>query len=71
MTWSLAYAGSSKIAQDLQNVDSNSTVDVIVQFKSPPTETHHQKVRDRGGHHKADLGAVKGALYSLPAAAIP
>jgi len=37
MTWSLAYAGSSKIARDLENRDPNSTVDVIVQFNDHPT----------------------------------
>ena len=36
MTWSLAYAGSPKIAKDLENRDPNSTVDVIV----PVSYTH-------------------------------
>ena len=70
MTWSQASAGSSKIARDLQNRDPNSTVDVIVQYNNAPTEKHHQKVRDQGGSYKGGLDAVKGALYSLPAAAI-
>jgi len=50
--------------------DPNSTVDVIVPFHAHPTEAHHRKVGALGGRHKAGLGAVKGALYSLPAAAI-
>jgi len=40
-------------------------VDVIVQFNSPPTERHHQKVRDYGGIHKAGLGTVSGAAALL------
>ena len=71
MTWSLAYAGSPKIAKDLENRDPNSTVDVIVQFHQAPAERHHQMIRGKGGIHKSDLHVVKAAAYSVPASAIP
>jgi len=71
INWSQALAGHLKIARDLlEDRDPNSTVDVIVQSDDVPTESHHQKIRDQGGSHKAGLAVVKGGLYSVPAAAI-
>jgi len=35
-----------------------------------PTEEHHQKVRDRGGRHKATLDLIKGGVYSVPAGSL-
>ena len=62
-----AFAGSPKIAKDLEQRDPASTVDVIVQFARIPTETHHKKVTDRGGQLKTALGIVKGGHYSIQA----
>ncbi len=63
-------AADNKIAKDLV-AHPGTNVDVIVQFKTPPTSTHHQKVASHGGSFKADLGrAIKGALYSMPSAAV-
>ena len=67
LTASLAFAGHPKIAKDLDGADPSSNVDVIIQFKHPPTEAHHQMVRDKGGMHKRSLDLVKGSLYSVPA----
>ena len=67
---SMAFAGSPKMAKDLEKVDPGSTVDVIVQFKQIPTAAHHKKVSDRGGNLKTELGAIKGGHYSIPAARI-
>ena len=61
-------AGSGKLAKDLESLDPAANVDVIVQFKQVPTEVHHQKVISRGGVQKKNLGLIKGALYSMPAA---
>jgi hypothetical protein len=38
------FAGSPKIAWDLEKVDRGATVDVIVQFNGVPTETKHEVV---------------------------
>ena len=64
--FSSTFAGSDKIAKDLQNGDRNSTVDVIIQFNQVPTEAHHQKVQDKGGVLKTRLDFIKGAHYSVP-----
>ena len=63
----LAFAGSPKIAKDLDNIDPEALVNVIVQFKQVPTEAHHKKITDRGGQLKRELGLIKGSHYSVPA----
>jgi serine protease AprX len=63
------YAGH-KLAKDLENVDPQSTVDVIIQYNQAPTAAHHAKIRARGGQHKRDLSVIKGGHYSVPAAAL-
>ena len=63
----LAFAGSPKIAKDLDSIDSEALVDVIVQFRQVPTEAHHNKVINRGGQLKTELGFIKGSHYSIPA----
>lgn len=62
----LAFAGSHKISKDLRGKDPSSQVDVIVQFDHAPTATYHQKIVDRGGKLKRELGNFKGAVYTMP-----
>jgi serine protease AprX len=66
-----AWCDPLRVARELQRPeDPNATVNVIVQFKHPPTEEHHQMVRSKGGAHRSDLHVVKGALYAIPAGAV-
>jgi len=69
VTWLAAASNAgNKLASDLVSQDGHSTVDVIVQFTSAPTQRHHDKIRSKGGLLKHDLsGAIKGAHYSIPA----
>jgi len=67
---SLAFGGSPKMAKDLEGKRPSDQVDVIVQFRQAPTSKHHQKVLNRGGKFKHELGLVKGGAYSLPASAL-
>lgn len=62
----LAFAGSHKISKDLRGKDPSSQVDVIVQFDHAPTAKYHQKIVDRGGKLKRELGNFKGAVYTMP-----
>jgi len=62
-----AYAKHPKLSPYLEGRDANSTVEVIVKYRSAPTEAHHQRVRAHGGTHKATLELVRGAAYSVPA----
>ena len=66
----LAFAKHPKVAKDLDDIDPNTTVSVIVQFKQKATEAHHQKVRNKGGNDKGELSAIKGGAYSMPAGKI-
>jgi serine protease AprX len=62
-----AFGQQAYVSKDLENADLNSTVNVIVQFKQPPTSAHHRLVTDLGGMMKAELHSVKGGAYSMPA----
>jgi len=64
---SLAFGESAKIAKGLELADPDSTVDVIVQFKHPLTEAHHEMLRRMGVKHRADLHLVAGDAVSMPA----
>lgn len=66
---SVSAAQNSKLSTDLQN-RSEGTVNVIVQFTTPPTARHHQKVISRGGMLKQELRLVQAAAYSMPASAV-
>src|SRR4051812_42294667 len=66
----LCNAKSPKIAQDLANVNANSKVDVIVQFKTPPDNQQRARVNQLGGTVQADLGLINGMLISVPANAL-
>src|SRR3954452_3087115 len=61
---------SEKLSRDLEDVTSPSVVNVIVQFAAPPGHSQHDKVARFGGILRAELGAIKAAAYSLPAASL-
>jgi hypothetical protein len=63
----LAYASSTKLSKDLQELSGSNQIDVIVQFNHVPTAEYHQKVLSRGGVLKQNLGQFKGAAYMVPA----
>src|SRR4051812_38669521 len=64
------FAKSHKLAADLQSV-STGDVDVIVQFKVPPTGDQFSKIQNLGGKLKHDLRAtLKGASFHVPASAL-
>jgi len=66
----LSFAATSKVSPDLQSQRASDRVNVIVQFRQPPTAVHHQKVMRLGGSLQRDLSLVKAASYSLPAQAL-
>ena len=71
LTASIAFAqGNSKLARDLASLDPGTKVDVIVQFHRAPSEADFDKVRGQSGELKKGLPAVKGGLFSVPAAAL-
>jgi serine protease AprX len=70
LTPDLALADPAKIAQDVDQTNSKPTIDVIVQFARPATSHEHAKVGRAGGLLKAELGLIRAAVYSMPAAAL-
>jgi len=59
----------SKTAFDLKPV-AGLSVDVIVQFRHPVTNSDHNKVHSRGGALNRELRTINGASYRLPAEAL-
>jgi len=60
----------SKYSEELDDVDPQSTVNVIVQYKQVPDEDEHQKVVRRGGAVLDKFKNIKEGSYSLPASAV-
>jgi serine protease AprX len=66
-TANLGHAASDKLAPELQNLRSEDSVDVIVQYRQVPTEAHHRRILERGGELKHTLDIIRGAHYSISA----
>ena len=58
-------AAQVKISKDLKNVAPTGTVDVIIQYKVPPTAAHFAKVHALGGKDKQKFSKVAGAAFTL------
>ena len=68
---SFCLADSSKLAKELKSQNGNGRVDIIVQYRVPPTDAHFAKLAAAGGVLKHDLrGAIHGAAFSVPASAL-
>jgi subtilisin family serine protease len=74
--WFAMFAAGSavpddKVAPELLSNQAGAQVNVIVQFTTPPSALHHQKVVNRGGKLKSEFGGIiRGAAYSMPVRAI-
>ena len=64
---SFSTAGDLKLSPELVNLNADAMVNVIAQFRVPPTEAHHQRIVQGGGMLKRALDLINGALYSVPA----
>jgi len=64
------YAASHKVAPDLANVPSDSTVSVIVRYKLQPNDRLHRLVAQQGGHLRHSLELVRSEAYTLPATSL-
>src|SRR4051812_30461888 len=64
----LSFGQNGKLSRDIADTTSSKSIDVIVQYKVPPTDTHFNRVNGKGGKMKRDLrGAIKGAAFTVPA----
>jgi len=62
------WGGDEKLAAELHR--RSGTVDVIVQYRTAPTEAHHRRVAGLGGRLNAKMDFIRGAHYSVPASAL-
>jgi serine protease AprX len=63
----VSFAQVAKVAQDVDLRDPEAQMDVIVQYKQPPTPAVHQHLIDGGGTLRAALKSVKAGLYTIHA----
>jgi serine protease AprX len=66
----LAFATPQKFSSELAGIDVDNQVDIIVQYRQAPTPQLHQKIIQRGGTLRQELGLVRGAVYRVPASAL-
>ena len=71
-TSTIAKTGMSSSAASSDSSSSSSTaaVDIIVQYKTAPTNTQYQAVTTLGGTLVTQYGAVTSAHYSVPKSAV-
>src|SRR5260221_7370029 len=60
----------AKLSHDLQNLDPRSSVDVIVQFTAPPSDSDFAEIARGGGRLKKQFPNIRGGLFTVPAAAL-
>ncbi|MDH3786052.1 MAG: S8 family peptidase, partial [Acidobacteriota bacterium] len=64
------HAAPRKVSRDVDRGIADGNVDVIVQFKEHPRAEQLEEMRGKGAELKAELRSVRGALFSMPAAAL-
>src|SRR5579864_6367715 len=62
---SVAAAQHPKLSHELSALEADGPVDVIVQYKTTPTEANHLRMIAKGATHQRNLGVIKGAVYRI------
>ncbi len=73
ITSTFAWAGNEKLSAELQpekTASRRGNLEVIVLYKTVPTEAHHARVAALGGRLNAKMDFIKGAHYTVPASAL-
>src|SRR5580704_4564367 len=60
-----AFAAPRKISKDLQKQSSQPWVNVIVQYRVPPSQKHFAKVAAKGGTLQQNLPLINGAAFTV------
>src|SRR5438105_5950874 len=66
----------SILSQELDSIandatlNGDTTVDVIIQFRSLPGDNDNKAVKNAGGVHKGQLHLINGNLYTVPVKAL-
>ena len=66
-SFNAAHGAGRELDPELKDLNSDQTIDVIVQYRSAPTAADHHRVLARGGQLKNNLDIIRAAHYSLPA----
>jgi len=66
----LAFAGSKKISKDLRQQSPAQSVNVIVQYRVPPSKKHFAKVVARGGTLQQNLPLINAAAFTVKGSAL-
>jgi serine protease AprX len=61
----IAFAAPRKISKDLQKQSSQQWVNVIVQYRVPPSQKNFAKVAAKGGMLQQNLPFIKGAAFTV------
>ena len=61
----IAFAAPPKISKDLQKQSSQPWVNVIVQYRVPPSQKHFAKVAAKGGMLQQNLPLINGAAFTV------
>ena len=61
----IAFAAPRKISKDLQKQSSQPWVNVIVQYRVPPSQKHFAKVAAKGGTLQQNLPLINGAAFTV------
>jgi serine protease AprX len=60
-----AFAAPRKISKDLQKQSSQQWLNVIVQYRVPPSQKHFAKVAAKGGMLQQNLPLINGAAFTV------
>jgi serine protease AprX len=60
-----AFAAPRKISKDLQKQSSQQWLNVIVQYRIPPSQKHFAKVAAKGGRLQQNLPMINGAAFTV------
>jgi serine protease AprX len=70
MCASLAFAAPKRISKDLKKQSSKEWVNVIVQYRVPPTQAHFAKVVARGGALRHNFSAINAGAFTVKGSAL-
>src|SRR5208337_3275491 len=66
----LALGQSRRMSKDLEKLPAAQTVNVIVQYRVVPTQSHFDRVQARGGVLQRDLRGMKAGAFLVSAGAL-
>src|SRR5262245_53313401 len=61
---------TGKLSADLARIEAGGVVDVIVQFKDPPSGADHAAIAMSGGRLKKTFPHLRGSLHTVPVGAL-